>query len=110
MREVILRLEARVHKLLQFDSVSEDGKSPETDFWVAACNTITYIMTTAAAKRTVISLIKSPAQAKREKRPQQSLRNTTLKPDSPSHKGIALTAEDTSPSHSLFWHKVELWG
>lgn len=66
-------------------------------------------MTTAAAKRTVISLIKSPAQGKREKRAQQSLRPTTLKPDSPSHKGIALAAEDTGLSHSLFWHKVELW-
>lgn len=98
-----------MHKLLQFDNVSEDGKSPETDFWVAACNTITYIMTMAAAKRTVIFLIKSQAQGKREKRPEQSLWPTTLKPDSSSHKGIDLKAEDTSLSHSLFWHKVELW-
>lgn len=96
----MLRLEARAHKLLQFDSVSEDGKSPEPDFWVAASNTITYIKTTAAAaKRTVISLIKSPARVKREKRPQHSLRPTTLKPDSSSHKGIALTAEDTRLIH-----------
>lgn len=101
----MLRLEAEVHKLLQFDSVSEDGKSPEPGFWVSACNTITYIKTTTAAKRTVISLIKSPLRGRREKRPRRSLRPATLKPDSSSHKGIDLTAEDTRLSHSLFWHR-----
>jgi len=54
---------------------------------VAACNTISYIMATAA-RRAVISLIKSPVQGEREKRP------LTLKHDSSSCEKGDLTGEE----------------
>lgn len=46
---------------------------------MSAGNTISYIMATAAARRAVISLIKSTARGKREKRPRQSLRASRIK-------------------------------
>lgn len=49
------------------------------DFWLSACKTISSVIAAAAARRAVISLIKSPAEGKRKKRPRHFVWASNIK-------------------------------